>query len=207
MTRRLAAVASVIAVLSFVTPASPARADEARTAAATAPVPGRNSLRPVILPTRKPPTENGILDAELDRAAEAGHGLDREGTRCLARNIYHEARGENLPNQAAVAEVTLNRARRPEGDRPLCEVVYERRQFSWTHRRKRHHPTDMKAWETAVVIAVWGQLGAIPTFTRGATHFYEHRLPVPGWAGRMVQTARIGAHVFLVDPRDSRGPP
>ena len=41
---------------------------------------------------------------------------------CLARNIYHEARGEPLEGQYAVAEVTMNRkARTPSST--VCSVV------------------------------------------------------------------------------------
>ena len=49
---------------------------------------------------------------------------------CLALNVYHEARGESLSGQKAVAAVTINRAR--ENESSVCEEVFRPHQFSWT---------------------------------------------------------------------------
>jgi N-acetylmuramoyl-L-alanine amidase len=51
---------------------------------------------------------------------------------CLALNVYHEARGETVEGQVAVAMVTMNRA--GWDTRNVCPTVYKPRQFSWTHR-------------------------------------------------------------------------
>lgn len=51
---------------------------------------------------------------------------------CLARAIYQEARGESKTGQLAVANVILNRVKRPTEFRPtICGVVYQPGQFSW----------------------------------------------------------------------------
>lgn len=49
---------------------------------------------------------------------------------CLALNVYHEARGEPILGQKAVATVTVNRAR--EHGSTVCEEVFRPNQFSWT---------------------------------------------------------------------------
>ena len=51
---------------------------------------------------------------------------------CLALNIYHEARGEPIEGQRAVASVTLNRTLDPRWPSTVCGVVYDPQQFSWT---------------------------------------------------------------------------
>src|SRR5689334_1981047 len=54
---------------------------------------------------------SGRSDDEAARLA-AAHARARE-IRCLAENVYYEARGESLNGQYAVAEVTMNRLRAP----------------------------------------------------------------------------------------------
>lgn len=60
--------------------------------------------------------------------------LARQG-RCLAENIYHEARGEPLRGRYAVAWVTMNRVRSDEFPNSICGVVHQKvkgvAQFSW----------------------------------------------------------------------------
>ncbi|TLZ19962.1 MAG: hypothetical protein E6K26_04220, partial [Gammaproteobacteria bacterium] len=55
--------------------------------------------------------------------------------RCLAENIYFEARGEPIAGQYAVAEVTLNRTQAQHFPHTVCEVVHETR---WDPGRRRH---------------------------------------------------------------------
>jgi N-acetylmuramoyl-L-alanine amidase len=125
---------------------------------------------------------------------------------CLARNIYHEARGQSEANQLGVAWVTRNRAEL--WGRTICEVVFEharvngRRiaQFSWTmHRHVR--PMERDAWDQAQRLAwrVYRASGR-DDITRGATHFHERSTrPVWSRAGRNHQ--QIGAHVFMRIPQ------
>jgi N-acetylmuramoyl-L-alanine amidase len=114
--------------------------------------------------------------------------------KCLARNIYHEARGEPLEGQLAVAQVTLNRVQSPRYHNTVCGVVYAYKQFSWTldkHKRVR----DAKAWRSALDVsrAVLTKSVHLPEFR--ATHF--HTLQVkPYWAKTKTRVAVIGNHVF-----------
>lgn len=121
---------------------------------------------------------------------------------CLARNIYHEARGQITANQLAVAWVTRNRA--DISGRTICEVVFEhsrsngRRsaQFSWT---LYNHPRPMErhSWDLAQHLAYQVYMSASDAdLTRGATHFHE-RNARPDWSRRGVNRQQIGAHVFL----------
>jgi len=52
--------------------------------------------------------------------------------KCLADNIYFEARNESVKGQVAVASVTKNRVKSKHYPNTICKVVWEHRQFSWT---------------------------------------------------------------------------
>lgn len=120
---------------------------------------------------------------------------------CLAMNVYHEARGESLAGQIAVAEVTLNRAK-TEVD--VCEVISERRQFSWADALPRKAgfvvakvPRRSREWNVAVGVAKASlarrKLGMKPLIT--ATHYHASYVK-PSWRSKMVFVAKIGAHLF-----------
>lgn len=61
-------------------------------------------------------------------------GVDPAERECLVAAIYHEARGEPVKAQRAVAEVVLNRAWK--SGKSVCEVVAARRQFAWYAKHK-----------------------------------------------------------------------
>ena len=53
-----------------------------------------------------------------------------EGLLWLTLNVYHEARSEPQLGQIAIAQVTLNRAKK--GQLSIEDVVRQPHQFSWT---------------------------------------------------------------------------
>jgi N-acetylmuramoyl-L-alanine amidase len=119
---------------------------------------------------------------------------------CLAMNIYHEARGEPIMGQYAVALVTLNRAE-AHGTK-VCTEVLKSKQFSWTeklvHKRtvvKAGAPSDPDAWKKALIIARVSLAGRMPDFTHGAMFYHERRVH-PKWRMAMEPTKSIGNHVF-----------
>lgn len=127
---------------------------------------------------------------------------------CLALNIYHEARGEMIPGQYAVAHVTMNRA----GDqRHVCETVAAKHQFSWTTGQLRRTakgymlkpsavPRDQDAWNLAKHIARYTLVNRdwLPDPTRGATHYHAKNV-TPGWRTALKRVRVIGRHVFYRD--------
>ncbi|AVJ22736.1 MULTISPECIES: cell wall hydrolase [Pseudomonas] len=114
---------------------------------------------------------------------------------CLALNIYHEARGEPLDGQIAVAMVTMNRADWQSAN--VCQVVYERKQFSWTYRAENHTPQEPVAWARAKRVANRVIAGHHEDITYGATHFHT-RAVRPAWRHSLKKTTTIGQHVFYV---------
>lgn len=122
---------------------------------------------------------------------------------CLAANIYFESRGEMIPGQYAVAQVTMNRA----GDASrVCRTVTAKDQFSWTRTalvkqgdryalKAKYQPQDEKAWALAKHIARYVLKNRPSDLTFGATHYhtiYVH----PAWRSDMQRTKRMGKHIF-----------
>lgn len=114
---------------------------------------------------------------------------------CLAKNIYYEARSEVIEGQIAVAHVTLNRVKQQNWPDSICGVVYEPKQFSWTHLVKDQNPKDGKAWEQALIIARDVMIGNTVDPTNGAT-FYHANYVNPDWADQMTVSKVIGVHIF-----------
>src|SRR6185312_3629827 len=110
--------------------------------------------------------------------------------RCLAENIYYEARGESLNGQYAVAEVTMNRVKAPRYPKTVCGVVYDTRwdagrrryigPFSWTEAHDRSDPWG-PAWEQAMIVATAVYNDAYLPLVPGALHY--HAVDVqPDWS-------------------------
>jgi len=150
-----------------------------------------------------------FLLATLATSATANTTKDHaRQLRCLALNIYFEARGESTEGQLAVALVTANRVKSPRYPNTMCGVVWQKRQFSWTHDGKSDRPDDRRAWKLAKDIArfVYYKFDRLPARTRraldlthGALHYYAPSLAQPYWARLQVVTRTIGGHVFLRD--------
>ena len=127
-----------------------------------------------------------------------------EDLACLARNVYHEARGEPFAGQVAVAEVTLNRVASPRFPDTICDVVYEKRfdsrrnrlvgAFSWTELDDLGRPGGA-AWRRARRAASIVYDAQQEATVAGALFYHADRIE-PAWAGKKVRVAQIGAHVF-----------
>lgn len=113
---------------------------------------------------------------------------------CLSLNIYHEARGESVPGQYAVAQVTMNRA---DGNpKRVCQEVYRPNQFSWTKKKVRYAKLDPDAWNRAQIIASVVLTTPLSLdLSNGATHYHATNVR-PEWARSMKRTKVIGHHYF-----------
>lgn len=124
--------------------------------------------------------------------------------KCLALNIYHEARGEKRAGQMAVAKVTLNRVASKHYPNNICDVVYEKR---WDKIRKRYigafswtefdEPPKLKskAWYRAWNVAESVYHNKDQVNLKGALFYHARRIK-PSWARKKKPIARIGSHVF-----------
>ena len=131
---------------------------------------------------------------------------DEREIKCLALNIYFEARGEPQNGQFAVAAVTMNRVKSHKFPNTVCKVVWQRRQFSWTHDGKSDRPRDKKAWRQAKDLAelVYSKYlhfqektNGAWDITQGALHYYSTSISQPYWAKEKVASVSIGRHMFV----------
>ena len=123
---------------------------------------------------------------------------------CLTKNIYHEARGEPVDGQYAVAEVTMNRVASKHYPNTVCDVVYQENfdvirkryvsAFSWTELDVTA-PVDRKVWNRAWKIAEEVYDGRAEPRVDGAL-FYHSRYIRPRWSRGKRRIAKIGRHIF-----------
>jgi spore germination cell wall hydrolase CwlJ-like protein len=113
--------------------------------------------------------------------------------RCLALNIYHEARGEGKEGMMAVANVTMNRVRSSAYPSTVCKVVYQHKQFSWVL-DTRVNPV-VRLTPEIMQIAKLAVTGNLVDMTKGSTHFHTTKVK-PYWARHKKQTVVIGNHIF-----------
>ena len=116
--------------------------------------------------------------------------------KCLADNIYFESLIEPVAGQIAVANVTMNRVASKHFPNTVCEVVWQKKQFSWTHDGKSDVPSEKVLWFEVYNIAEKVYNGEISDITEGST-FYHADYVNPSWANKMDRkVVKIGRHIF-----------
>lgn len=134
-------------------------------------------------------------------------------SQCLAEAMYHEARGEGVDGQKAVAEVVLQRTRNRNFGNTVCSVVFEGIepgrldcQFSFACDGSRNRPKEDAIWRRTKLLAEKIMVGEVRLADRTQRAIFYHSVEVrPYWAPRMLRTVQIGNHVFYrFAPRGSR---
>lgn len=134
------------------------------------------------------------LYALVDRFS-AGAPLDEQAN-CIAVAVYHEARGESLEGQLAVARVIMNRAASGQYPTTWCGVVKQPWQFSFV--RNGYMPSvdeNSQAWRNALGItrlAINNAVQSVPTDCL----WYHANYVSPSWGRRLTRVSQIGAHIF-----------
>tara|TARA_R110002073_G_scaffold19256_7_gene70411 strand:- start:2949 stop:3377 length:429 start_codon:yes stop_codon:yes gene_type:complete len=123
-------------------------------------------------------------------------GITTQAILCLAMNVYHEARSEDLVGQLAVAEVTLNRVAAKQFPNEVCDVVWQNRQFSWTQDGKSDMPREPVEWQVAQDIAVIAMGQEKPRAVGEDVLFYHAEYVKPYWAASFHKAAQHGSHIF-----------
>ena len=155
-----------------------------------------NAARPLDrlkLPAARP----FVLPAPLaDQAPGTNAALD-----CLTKAIYYEAAVESETGQRAVAQVVLNRVRRPIFPHSVCGVVFQGSelrtgcQFSFTCDGSLLRQPSLAGWMRARRVAVAALAGHVEPSVGLATHYHANYV-VPYWANSLDKIANIGAHIF-----------
>lgn len=127
--------------------------------------------------------------------------VNEEQLKCLADNIYFEARSERDLGKIAVALVTLNRKYHPKYPNTICGVVRQQKkygycQFSWVC-DKSLSIKNITLYDKCKRIAkrVIINYNLMKDFTNGANHYHRNDVN-PNWAKRTKVTTIIGKHIF-----------
>ena len=122
---------------------------------------------------------------------------------CLQQNVYWEARNQSTLGQVAVAWVTLNRMMDSRWPSTICEVVWQRKQFSWTHDGKSDEPNladtlEALAWHDAgtvaeVVLIEWAR--GRPGPVEDAVMFHATYVD-PYWTNNFNRVVQVDSHIF-----------
>lgn len=120
---------------------------------------------------------------------------------CMAQNLHHEARGESITGLIAVANVVMNRVSHSAFPDTICDVIYQKNQFSWVGRQKtkKIEKIDPKIREIAYKVAVNKSL---EDTTDGALFFKVKQSSTSWQYGRLFRTKVIGNHEFFKYKKD-----
>lgn len=134
------------------------------------------------------------LYALVDRFS-AGAPLTDQAN-CIAVAVYHEARGESLEGQLAVARVIMNRAASGAYPTSWCGVVKQPWQFSFV-RNGRFPSVDESsaAWRKALGVTRLAVANAVQSVP-GNCLWYHADYVAPSWGRRLTRVEKIGAHIF-----------
>ena len=129
--------------------------------------------------------------------------------RCLALNIYFEARSEPESGQRAVGHVVLNRVAHRKYPDSVCSVVQQggervlhRCQFSWWCDGQSDSPRNQKAWVRSLRLA-WKVYFGIMEDTTGGALWYHATYVKPYWSDSLLRGPKFGQHVFYLENRAS----
>ena len=126
---------------------------------------------------------------------------------CLAVAIFFEARAEPIEGMKAVANVIINRAEDQRYPDTVCGVVWERKQFSFTHDGLPADPEahtghqDKLAWVTSQEVAKEALQGNLMGIS--STHYHAINV-LPSWTKHYIRDGKIGNHVFYTNNTEYR---
>jgi N-acetylmuramoyl-L-alanine amidase len=136
------------------------------------------------------------LYALVDRFS-AGAPLSEEAN-CIAVAVYHEARGESLEGQLAVARVIMNRAASGKYPPSWCGTVKQPWQFSFVNPRTGLYPyidESSAAWKKALGVTRLAISNAYPTLSTDVLWYHADYVS-PSWGRRLSRVDKIGTHIF-----------
>ena len=154
----------------------------------------------LILPTFEP-VPGGVAPFVL----QAGDETRARALHCLTQAVYYEAATEPREGQEAVAQVVLNRMKHPAFPKSVCGVVYEGAerttgcQFTFTCDGSLTRTPLAERWDAAQAVAAAALDGHVASRIGASTHYHAAWM-TPYWSASLVQTGRIGGHIFYRMP-------
>lgn len=153
-----------------------------------------------------------VTAQEMQLKKMPAYAMDIKQVKCMAANIFYEARGESEQGKAAVARVVMNRVKHGFGSSP-CEVVYQKNvnvdtkitscQFSWVCEGKpkintrdpKYKESEQIAYE---VVALNGHKNVIPS----SILFFHNTSVSPDI--KYKTRIKIGNHIFYEQKKRHR---
>jgi hypothetical protein len=125
---------------------------------------------------------------------------------CMAQAVYYESAREPLEGQLAVAEVIANRMQDHRYPDTACGVVFQGAtrttgcQFTFTCDGALQTKPKGENWDRAKRIAAHVLMDLNEERTGGATHYHATYVD-PIWNSGLIQTNKVGLHIFYRFPR------
>lgn len=125
---------------------------------------------------------------------------------CMAQAVYYESAREPLEGQLAVAEVIANRMQDHRYPDTACGVVFQGAtrttgcQFTFTCDGAMKVKPKGENWDRAKRIAAHVIMNLNEERTGGATHYHATYVD-PIWNSGLIQTNKVGLHIFYRFPR------
>ncbi|MFY0990753.1 cell wall hydrolase [Halomonas sp. C05BenzN] len=147
-----------------------------------------------------PPPAGAITRPEVQAVDPSGDAPLDEAITCLSRTIYWEAKGEEIADMEAVANVVMNRLGHEGFPDTICEVVTQGSeqgacQFSWWCDGRPDHVVEEDRHEIAREVARQALNQQLPDRTGGALYFHQREV-WPSWAAEYIKTVEVGEFVF-----------
>lgn len=222
-TDRIKRAAQGAALAGMVLTSSPAAAKEdpaSENVTQSARTPDQRALDDLIQDLDRSPDQRA-LDQMIETIARSPidafgkESFTKQELKCLADNVYHEARGESLEGRYAVIFATLERVLHKRFPKTICGVVHQPWQFSWTKDKKilaqPINPRDYLKISVEVHELMKGKTldGAAAAarmksgLPRGAI-FYKQKdftgsAAVEKFFSTLVRVATIGTHNFFIE--------
>jgi len=151
----------------------------------------------------------GTQSVEREPSAQQKIQIENE-VRCLALNIYFEARSEGEQGQLAVGHVVMNRVADRHYPSTVCNVVRQggekrrnRCQFSWWCDGEPDKPLNKKAWLKSLKLAIKVYFKHSEDPTDGAL-WYHADYANPYWSDTLIMGNKIGQHIFYLKKRQPK---
>lgn len=152
-------------------------------------------------PSSPPPPAAGGREAVAPFVLQVAGAARERAIACLTAAVYYEAGTQSREGQEAVAQVVLNRVRHPAFPKSVCGVVYEGAerttgcQFSFACDGSTARRPLARRWREAEAVAIAALQGHVAERAGAATHYHAVGIS-PYWRASLIETGRIGGHVF-----------
>lgn len=128
-----------------------------------------------------------MLCAFTAKAIDIPQHSDMRGKRldsltCLSVNNFHEARSESDIANIMIMGVVLNRMHDKRYPNNICDVIFDEKQFSWTHDTRSDKIIDTGQYKRLYKLAEYVMMNQdfVQQMAEGANHYHSKTVD-PNW--------------------------